>query len=81
MAITYPAAGARVDYSPFPATKTATQPRTSWLRRAFVALAEARMREAEREIARHRHLLPPELEISGNRLTRKNEDELPFGGW
>ena len=80
MAITYPTAGSRVDYSPFPANKTA-KPRRSWLRRAFVALAEARMREAEREIARHRHLLPPELEISGNRLTRRNEDNLPFGGW
>lgn len=80
MAITYPTAGTRVDYSPFPATKT-TKPGTSLLRRVFTAFAEARMRQAEREIARHRHLLPPELEISGNRLTPRNEDQLPFGGW
>ena len=79
MAITYPTVGTQVDYSPFPAARV-TPPRKTWLRRLFVALAEARMREAEREIARHRHLLPPELEISGNRLTARNEDELPFGG-
>ena len=78
MAITYPTRGVQVDYSPFPATKT--QPAGSgWLRRFFAALMEARMRQAEREVARYRHLLPPELEISGDRLTARNEDELPFG--
>ena len=79
MTTTYPTVGTKIDYSPFPATRV-MRPRKSWLRRLFTALAEARMREAEREIARHRHLLPPELEISGNRLTARNEDQLPFGG-
>jgi hypothetical protein len=78
MAITYPARSAQVDYSPFPATRI--KPAGSgWLRRFFVALMEARMRQAEREIARYRHLLPQELEISGDGLTARNEDELPFG--
>jgi hypothetical protein len=77
MAITYPTRSVQVDYSPFPATKT--QPAgQGWMRRFLVALMEARMRQAEREIARHRHLLPQELEISGDRLTPRNEDELPF---
>jgi hypothetical protein len=78
MAITYPTRGAQVDYSPVPATKIEPAGK-SWLRRLFVALMEARMRQAEREIARYRHLLPQELEIAGDRLTARNEDELPFG--
>jgi hypothetical protein len=78
MAITYPTGGVQVDYSPFPATKS--QPAgTGWLRRFLVALMEARMRQAEREIARYHHLIPTELEMSGDRLTARNEDELPFG--
>lgn len=77
MAITYPPRSAQVDYSPFPAAKS--QPAGKGrLGRLFVVLAEARMRQAEREIARYRHLLPQELEISGDRLTPRNEDELPF---
>ena len=78
MAITYPTRGVQVDYSPFPATKIRPAG-TSWLRRLFVALMEARMRQAEREVARYRHLIPAELEMSGDRLTARNEDELPFG--
>jgi hypothetical protein len=77
MTITYQSAAVRVDYSPFPATRIRPAGK-SWLRRLFVAIAEARMREAQREIARHRHLLPNELEISGDRLISRTEDELPF---
>lgn len=62
----------------FPATKT--QPAgEGWLGQFLAALMEARMRQAERELARHSHLLPKELELTGNRLTERNEDELPFG--
>ena len=78
MAVTYPTRSVRVDYTPLPAAKT--QPASqSWMRRFLVALMEARMRQAEREIALHRHLLPKELELSGDRLTPRNEDQLPFG--
>ncbi|HWV52729.1 hypothetical protein [Pseudorhodoplanes sp.] len=42
---------------------------------AFVA---ARMRQAEREIARHRHLLPGQLEAVGERLAPRSEKDLPF---
>jgi hypothetical protein len=41
----------------------------------FEAIAASRMQQAKREIARHRHLLPP-----GFTLDHVNEDE-PFGGW
>jgi hypothetical protein len=78
MAITYPTRGAQVDYAPFPATETEPAGK-GWLRRFLAALMESRMRQAEREIARYRHLVPAELEMSGNRLTARNEDELPFG--
>lgn len=76
MTIAYPTA-TQVDYSPFPATRIEPV-RKHWLRRFFVALAEARMRQAERELARHRNLLPAELQIAGDKLNRRNEDELPF---
>lgn len=49
-----------------------------FLRRFFDAVVEARMKQAEREIAMHRHLLPEEFEIAGHKVTFKNEDLLPF---
>ncbi len=44
------------------------------------ALMASRMRQFEREIVPHRHLLPRELEQAGNRLNSRNEDALPFEG-
>ena len=52
--------------------------RSGWLRRFFAALAESRMRMAEREIRQHRHLLPDELEWDAYKLGPKSEDQLPF---
>jgi hypothetical protein len=53
--------------------------RESWLMRLFNAFAEARMKQAYREIARHRHLLPQELEeAAAARIGERTEDELPF---
>jgi hypothetical protein len=46
--------------------------------RFFDAIAEARMRQAEREIALHRHLLPAEFEIAGLKVSPRSEDSLPF---
>lgn len=66
-------------------TVTATIPakaageRKSLLARAWAAFVEARMRQAEREIAMHRHLLPGELQVAGERLSPRSEKELPFG--
>ena len=47
----------------------------------FDRIVESRMRTVEREIGgRYRHLLPHELEQAGDRLSRRSEDTLPFGG-
>ncbi len=50
----------------------------SLLKRFIAALMESRKRQAEAEIARHRHLLPDELEHAAWRLTPRTEDQLPF---
>jgi hypothetical protein len=38
------------------------------------------MRTARAEIARHRHLLPVEFELAGDRLDARSEHQLPFAG-
>ncbi|HZP77256.1 MAG TPA: hypothetical protein VFB45_14020 [Pseudolabrys sp.] len=55
--------------------------RTSFFGRVLKALMDSRMRAAEREIRLYQHLLPGQLERAGDRLTARNEDALPFGGW
>jgi hypothetical protein len=58
-----------------PAAETnAGAKRKSLFTRVVDALAVSQMRRAEREIARHRHLLPHDFE-----LTRQMQE--PFGGW
>lgn len=46
--------------------------------RAWASFVEARMRQAEREIALHRHLLPGQLQTVGERLAPRSEKDLPF---
>lgn len=48
------------------------------LARVYTAFVEARMRQAEREIALHRHLLPGQLQAVGERLAPRTEKDLPF---
>ncbi|HWV40397.1 hypothetical protein [Pseudorhodoplanes sp.] len=48
------------------------------LHRLWAAFVESRMRQAEREIAMHRHLLPGRLEAVGERLSPRTEKDLPF---
>ncbi len=52
--------------------------RRGWLARLIAAGHASRTRSAQAEIARHRHLLPAELERAGNRLDARSEDRLPF---
>jgi hypothetical protein len=54
----------------------------SFLARVYDAICEAQMKRAERELALHRHMLPPDfkLERSDWSRTSRKEDE-PFGGW
>ena len=65
-------------------TATSTVPakvaasKRSLFARAWNAFVEARMRQAEREIAMHRHLLPGQFEIAGKRLAPRSEKDLPF---
>jgi hypothetical protein len=54
--------------------------RRSWLARFFALVQESRLRSARAEIARHRHLLPAEFELLGNRLEPRSEQQLPFRG-
>lgn len=56
----------------------ARRSRRSWFARFIAALQESRMRTARAELARHRHLLPAEFELAGNRLNARSEDQLPF---
>jgi hypothetical protein len=53
----------------------------SWFARLMDAVIEARMRQARREIARHSHLLPYNLDERGNRLVKTNSGDMPFGSW
>jgi len=72
---------ADITYGDRRAAAQAPPRRKGFFARFLEAMQEARMRQAEREIARHLHLLPPDLERAGNRLSSRNEDALPFGGW
>lgn len=52
--------------------------RRGWLARLLAAVQESRRRSARAELARHRHLLPADLERVGDRLDARSEDQLPF---
>jgi hypothetical protein len=56
----------------------ARRSRRGWLARLIAAVQESRMRSARAEIARHRHLLPLDFELAGDRLDGRSEDQLPF---
>lgn len=58
-----------------------TAPRKPWYARFMEALIDARMQQAEREIARHIHLMPFTLDEHGNRLVKTSRRDVPFGGW
>jgi len=73
-AITYgshaPAHGATAEQT------TASKP--GFFHRLWDAVVQARMNQAMREIRLHSHLLPAEYELAGNKISYKNEDQLPF---
>ena len=58
-----------------PAAVSAKQP--GLMSRIWATFIEARMRQAEREIALHRHLLPGQFQLAGERLAQSEKD-LPF---
>ena len=52
--------------------------RRRWFARFLAAWQESRMRTARQVIAQHRHLLPAEFELAGDKLDARSEDRLPF---
>ena len=69
---------AKVTATKATATNKATTTKAGLFARAWAAYVEARMRQVEREIAQHRHLLPGQLQTVGERLAPRGEKELPF---
>lgn len=63
------------------AARAEAAPRKPWYVRFMDALIEARMQQAQREIARYMHQLPYTLDERGNRIVRTRPTDLPFGGW
>ena len=63
-----------------PSTVARRPRQASWLARFLAAVQDSRMRSARAEIARHRHLLPAEFELAGDRLDARSERQLPFIG-
>jgi hypothetical protein len=62
-----------------PLPEARTEPRKGMLARFFDAMAAARMRQAMRELERHRHLIPPHLlKSAGYEATASDDSKLPF---
>src|SRR5437868_3275818 len=60
-----------------PGSRTERQP--GFFARLFDAMAEVRMRQAVRELAMHRHLVPEDLlKKYGYRATLRDDSRLPF---
>lgn len=75
-AITYGATSATIS-TPAAAPAAPAKAKSFWAR-AYDAFVEAQMRRAMREIKMYQHLLPADLEVSGNKISYRNEDQLPF---
>ncbi|HEY0223552.1 MAG TPA: hypothetical protein VGC38_03480 [Pseudolabrys sp.] len=71
--------GARVA-APAVAGSKPVKKRKGFFARMFDAICDAQMKRAEREFARHRHLLPADFELNRLHWSRNDEQE-PFGGW
>ena len=54
--------------------------RKSFLARVYDAFTYAQMQRAERQLARYRHLLPPDFKLQRDLWTGR-EDKSPSGGW
>jgi hypothetical protein len=59
-------------------SRRAAAPAPGLLKRAWNAVIRARMRQVERELALHQHLLPTQLDLVGDRLSVRSEKDLPF---
>lgn len=60
-------------------TADTAAPKKGFWARAFDAMVESRMRQAERELRLHSHLIPADaLAANGIKVTYKDADKLPF---
>ena len=59
-------------------SRTAAHRRKGLVTRFFDAIQASRMRQAQREVARYRHLMPEEFERAAARLDARSERSLPF---
>ena len=79
VAVTYGAS--RIPAAKAPAKRARkAAPQKNLFARFVDAMVEQRIRQAEREIMRHAHLLPYGLEVRGHRLVETSAKSLPFGG-
>lgn len=56
-------------------------PRKSWFARFMDTLMESRMQQARREIRTHIALMPYMFDESGHQLVRRDNKDMPVGGW
>ena len=60
-------------------TADTAAPKKGFWARAFDAMVESRMRQAERELSMYRHLLPADSLNNGRiKVTYKDAEQLPF---
>lgn len=68
-----------ITYGTAPAAVAKAKPAKSFWARVYDAIIEARMRQVEREIRNHVHLIPQDvLKSSGYRATLSDSKDLPF---
>ena len=79
VAVTYGVA--RVPSNNVASRTQAAAPRRSFFARLMDAMAESRLQQVHREIAKHAHLLPRKFDEKGKRLVTSSIDEAPFGDW
>jgi hypothetical protein len=82
VAVTYDAAHVSIGKAKRKAAAAeAGAPGKAWYLRFMDALIESRVQQAQREIARHIHLLPYTLDERGSPLISRGRHDVPFGGW
>lgn len=61
-----------------PSTVARGSRRRGWFARFTAAVEASHGRAAKVELARHRHLLPAQFELAGDRLDARSEHQHPF---
>ena len=81
VAVTYSGARAATTSTVAPKARAKTGVKSkNFLARVYDAICESQMKRAERELALHRHLLPPDFKFEAGKRWSRRHDE-PLGGW